>query len=434
MYSLEERDAERNMSEKGTLLVGLDLCNDFTQISCFSNITYEPESICLSEDKNKYLIPTVLGINIRSKEWTFGEDAQEIAKTGNCTLIDNLVNKAINQEEVSILDVNFTPELLLEKFLKKVLMLLKREYPNDSILKLVITIEKSEILLIKTIYHALGKLGLYKDRVSVQSHKQSYFYYVLSQKKELWMNDVGLFDFSEEGLSYYQMGINRKTAPMIVSIHEKNFTANLSYDMIRDNVGKQQTANLFDTVSKRALYKQVVSTVYVTGKGFAGDWCEKVLKNLCIGRRVFLGQNLYTKGACYAAREYSDSKKLDGFLFLGEEMIQSDVMLRVYFDAKLEDIMLAKTGTPWYEASKTIRMIPDNENELEITVQNLIKRTKVRHLITLDGLRSTPNKTVILKVKVRFLDTSTCVIKVKDCGFGEFFPSSNRIWEKTFTI
>lgn len=422
------------MSGKGTLLVGLDLCNDFTQISCFSNITYEPESICLTEDKSKYLIPTMLGVKVDNREWIFGEAAVEKAKKGKCVLIENIIEKAANQEETTVFDVNYSPEFLLEKFLKKVLTLLKREYPNDSICKLVITVEKPQLSLLKNIYGALEKIGINKDRASIQSHKQSYFYYALSQKKELWMNDVGLFEFNEEGLSYYQIALNRKTSPMVVSVHEKNFSDNLSYNMIRNHEDKKHIGEIFDTISKRALYKQVISTIYVTGKGFDGDWSEKVLKSLCVGRRVFLGQNLYTKGACYAAREYSGKGKLESFLFLGEEMIQSDVMLRLYHNAKLEDVMLAKTGTPWYEVRKDIRLIPDNENELEIVVQNLMKRTKVRHLITLDGLRNSPNRTVKLQVKVRFLDITTCVVKVKDCGFGEFYPSSNRIWEKTFTI
>lgn len=422
------------MSGKGTLLVGLDLCNDFTQISCFSNITYEPESICLTEDKSKYLIPTVLGVNIENRKWIFGEVAIEEAKRGKCIRIENLIKNATDGGNVSVLGNNYSPDFLLEKFLKKVLTLLKREYPNDSICKLVITVENTNVSLIKSIYAALEKLEIYRDRVSIQSHKQSCFYYALSQKKELWMNDVGLFEFNENGLSYYQVALNRKTSPMVVSIHEKDFSASLSYEMLKKSQDKEHIADLFDTISKRALYKQVVSTIYITGKGFDGDWSEQVLKNLCVGRRVFLGQNLYTKGACYAAREYTGKGKLEGYLFLGEEMIQSDVMLRVYHAAKLEDIMLAKTGAPWYEIRKNIRLIPDNENELEIVVQNFMKRTKVRHLITLDGLRRTPNKTVKLQVNVCFVDISTCVVKIKDCGFGEFYPSSNRIWEKTFTI
>ena len=45
----------------------------------------------------------------------------------------------------------------------------------------------------------------------------------------------------------------------------------------------------------------IVSAVYLTGDGFDGEWMKESLSFLCKGRRVFMGKNLYSKGACYAA-------------------------------------------------------------------------------------------------------------------------------------
>ena len=45
----------------------------------------------------------------------------------------------------------------------------------------------------------------------------------------------------------------------------------------------------------------IVSSVYLTGDGFDGDWMKQSVAFLCQGRRAFVGKNLYSKGACYAA-------------------------------------------------------------------------------------------------------------------------------------
>ena len=36
-----------------------------------------------------------------------------------------------------------------------------------------------------------------EDKLCVQTHTESFMYYVLSQSKDIWANDVALFDFSE---------------------------------------------------------------------------------------------------------------------------------------------------------------------------------------------------------------------------------------------
>ncbi len=45
---------------------------------------------------------------------------------------------------------------------------------------------------------ALNRIGIGEDRYVIQLHQQSYMYYALSQKKELWLNDVALFEFGRE--------------------------------------------------------------------------------------------------------------------------------------------------------------------------------------------------------------------------------------------
>ena len=57
------------------LIVGYDLCEDYTQISCFSYKSGEPIPISIREEEESFLIPTALCVNGETKQWLFGEEA-----------------------------------------------------------------------------------------------------------------------------------------------------------------------------------------------------------------------------------------------------------------------------------------------------------------------------------------------------------------------
>ena len=420
----------KEMGELKNLLVGFDLCNDFSQISCFSYKTYEPESICPTSDKNKYIIPTVLGVKAGSKEWVYGEEALALSEGETGVLIKDLVKRAEKGEETEIYGVQFTPVLLLEKFFRKSLQLLKIYYPGNSILKLVVTLRELNESLRETVYAALENLGIGKDRAFIQNHAQSYQYYALSQPRELWINDVVLFEYDEEGLIYQQITINRKVKPYLVGIQKKDMSEVMKLETLDELGDTDKLAFMFGGLARKALHKQIVSTIYITGKGFDRSWADPVLKELCVGRRVFKGQNLFTKGACYAAKELSGERKLEEFLILDGDMITGSFYIEGYYDAKTAEAVMARAATPWYEIDEKMDLLLDDTNQVILYYKDLLKHEITEFSICLEGLPNRPNKTTRVEVRLKFYGKSAAVLTVKDKGFGNFFPSTNRIWEK----
>ncbi len=424
-----------NISEQRNLIVGLDLCNDFTQISCFNNKTFEPDSISMYPNQERYFIPTVLGIRSDTKDWIYGEDAFNYNNLQKGVLIEDLLVKVEKDLDTEIFGVQFKPVTLLEKYLRKCLQLLKIYHPTNSIKKIVITLKNSNDIIASAVYQALDNLGVGKDRAYVQSHLQSYQYFALSQSKELWMNDIGLFKFDESGLYYYQITINRKSQPYIVGMIEKDFSETLSYDMIEELKDSENLEYIFETIANTVLFKQIVPTIYITGKGFEGSWSDNVLKELCVGRRVFKGQNLFTKGACYAAKEFTgEDSKFDDYLFLSCDMIMSTFFIQAYYDAKISDVILAKAGTPWYQIDEKLDIILDDEQNITIHVQDVVKRETVLYSLELTGLPKRPNKLTRIGIRIRFVNKETAIVTAKDKGFGDFYPSTDRIWEKEIKI
>lgn len=421
------------MSEERSLLVGVDLCEDFSQITCFSTVTYEPESICQNGDMEKYRMPTALFYKSDTAEWFFGEDAIERHINQKGILIKNIIEKASKKDLVEIEGNKVEPVLLLERYLKRLLSMLKPEYPNKTIRKLVVTVQEKNLVLINHIYQALQNLGISKVRASVQNHEQCFVSYALNQPKELRVNDIVLFDFNEKGLMFYQISINRRMVPHTVVMKRKSFQETLSYELLQEDLTKENVAYIFDNIARNVLHKQLVTTIYATGKGFEGKWCRDVLKELCIGRRVFLGQNLYVKGAGYAARELAGEGRAGEYLYLGEETVTVNIFMPLFTQSREVEYSLIKAGTAWYNASKTIQFIPDGELEIELIIENVTEHRVDRHLITMDGLYQLSRRTRI-EMSVEFMDIKTCVITLRDKGFGDLFPSSNRVWEKIINI
>lgn len=422
------------MTEDRKLMVGMDLCDGVTQLSCCGPGSQEAVPIGrLVGREREYECPTVLSFHSSRKEWLFGTEAVLEAEKEHVTVFRHMIQQISENQEVKSGNMTLSGVDALTRFFVKLLSCLKEYYPNETILKLVVTVRESNDNLRRTIIEAMKQIGIEQDRLVIQPHRQSYMYYALCQKKELWMNDVGLFEFGREGMFYSQIHIDRRSTPYIVGVKQKNLSDTLNWDMMEhDSSFRMDYAfiNLADT----HLHKQMVTTIYVSGEGFAGEWADEALKRLCTGRRVFRGNNLFTKGACYAAREFAGKGPMEDFLFLDEEMIYNTISVRVYHDAKMQELTLAKAGTPWKDIDVSVDIIPDEEEEIQLTTQNVLRHETKVHLLSLEGFEERQNKMTRFTVRLRFADASHCIVTLKDNGFGEFCPSSNRIWERYLSL
>lgn len=415
------------MEGKKKIIIGYDLCEDFSQISCYSYKTFEPIPISQDENEEYEMIPTVLCLHRERIQWLYGSEALAASEAGEGILVDHLLSKLKNKEVIEIYGQRMTGITLMEKFLRRTLTLVKRYFPGQAITSLVITLEDMDPVIVDGIYTALAMLGIDRDRASIISHGDSYLHYALNQDKSLWLNDVGLFDFTAEGLSYYQISINRRARPMIAMLKKKDFSDTINYELVKQKPTK--IGYVFENIANTVLYKQIISTLYFTGKGFEGSWTEDTIKRLCIGRRGFLGQSLYTKGACYAAKEFSGDENLNEFILLNEDMILTTIQVRVYSDAKTKELTLTEAARPWFEVNESIEVIPDHENQMEMILTNVISREVIRQRFPVEHLPERPNRMTRLKINVTCLRRDLAKITITDLGFGDLYPGVGVIGE-----
>lgn len=398
------------MSER-TLLLGYDLGEEKTQMAVYDRKTMEPLLIGQTEENPDALIST------------------EIISEGN-HILTGFLSQIRQGKEIMVEGKVSHPVNVLAYYFRKTLSLTRQQYPGETIQQLVVTVADAGQEFASLLYEALEQLGIGRDRVMIISHKQAFLYYVLYQKKELWVNDVGLFDYNADQLKYYQMQVDRSKNPILVGVQEKDYSDALD---LADS-GEEHRAAVLENVIYGAIHKKLLSTLYMTGDGFEGDWADPVFHKLCVGRRLFKGRNLYVSGACYAAKEMGDSQRLEDYLLLDDDMISSHLFIHIYADAKQQEFQLARAGTPWYIVDQEISLIPFGENEVTLTARDIFDHREKQFILELEPVMGRLDRHCRLGLRVRFASPKRCIVTLKDEGFGEFFPTSNRVWEKSFDI
>ena len=300
-----------------TLLLGMDLGDETSQLAVYDQELREPELVGQTEDNPEALYDTV--IYMEGMEPV--RDFLPRIRQGEEIVVDDRVSDPVN---------------VLAYYFRKMLSAARQKYPSEMIRQLVVTVSDTSAAYVQLIYDALEKLGIEKDRAIVIGHKQSFLYYVLYQKAELWINDVGLFDYDGNHMYYYQMQMDRRKKPVPVRVTERDFTD----AMIIADAEEAHYGAVFENIVYGAIHKQILSSLYMTGKGFEADWTGDVFQKLCVGRRLFKGQNLYVSGACYAAREIGGTSRLGDYLLMDEEMITCHLSITVYAEAKRQECIL----------------------------------------------------------------------------------------------
>ncbi len=376
-------------------IIGLDLEKEYSQISYYSDSTGEPESVSIAENQDKYLIPTPEGL---------------LAENGK------------DQTEA------------LAEFLKKCLGYLNPSMQMDEVYMMV-TMREVRQPWIGRIRDAAQMLGIQRENLFLQSYRESFFYYVLNQKKELWFHASALFEYHQSHISSWLMKIDNRTKPALVRVLpgekvELGYASGRSsqeWDARRDQKFLELIQNTFR--------EEVVSSTFLIGDSFDKTWAVESLQYLCKKRHVFQGRNLYTKGACYAmCRKLHIGKNLDSYLYESEDMVEYNIGMQMDIRGQQTDYMLISAGINWYEAQCSCELLLKEGKELVLYARSLRGSDAASFSITLDGLPDRPPKTTRLRLYLEFESASACRVTIKDLGFGEFFPSSGLTWESVLHL
>ncbi|MCR5323346.1 MAG: hypothetical protein K6E85_08775 [Lachnospiraceae bacterium] len=416
--------------DKG-ILVGIDLAEDHVQVCCTGS-DGELTSVSILSDPSKFRIPLVLCAIEDSTEWLYGEEADATVEGEKIKKIENLLKLASEDKGMEIFGRMYPADILLERYLRRLFSAIKEKASATGIRGVVVTLKRCGRILRRNLMSAFELLGISSDNVRIISHIESFMYYVVSQNCDIWINDVGLFDFDEESFTFYKLSFGRKQKPVNVVAEKSDLTENVNFKML-DTGDREWLVGAFEDSVSLMLHKQIISALYFTGIGFESPWADTSMKKFCTNRRIFKGQNLYVRGAGCAAKLIYDGGD-DEYSFIADDVLRSSICIRVYKDGHYEEMPIANIGDPYNDIFANIEVIMEKTNELDLIVHNVLKKDFICAIMTLDTLNLRNDRSTRLDVRIRFPERDVCVITVRDMGFGEIYKTDHKIWEQVLKI
>jgi hypothetical protein len=428
-------------ADEKRFVLGYDLGEKVSQISYLSSDADMPETLSVLAGAELYNIPTVLCKRKDVNQWFFGKEAVRHIEEGDGIPVNNLLGAARDGKPVKVGDSEYDPIALLTLFIKRSLSLLSMELTLDMVEAIMFTTGSLDHRMVQVLNAVTAALELKTTNIFYQSHEESFFNYMLYQPDELMHHTILACDYDLETLKVFQMTLNHNTRPVVATIDVKEFDSlRLGPDGFpRDAALFHRTCDRLDdeflTIMQKLCSEKIVSTIFLLGEGFREKWTKRSLEFLCRTRRVFQGNNLFSKGASIAARERirpsEDNKR---FVFLGEDKLKANLGMNLLKCGQEVYYALLDAGVNWYEAGNSFDIIMDPSGIINIQVTPLTGKSPRLVQFYLEGLEKRPNGTTRLHISLDMPSVDEVNVKVQDMGFGELFPGTGQVWEQLIEL
>ena len=400
-----------------SIYFGIDLGKKNTILSFFDDSKKEPESVSTIMGSKEYQIPTVIAKRIGIEQWFYGKEAKEILQIGNVSEIFDLVSKALNDEEVILDDKNYKARDLFCMYLNYLLSISGLPYTKEYNSFLIITVPTLSTDVIELCSLIAKNLNIDENHIFIIDYMEAFYYYALNQEKETYSKNVILFECDSEEVKYDIMTLNREKSPIYVDVKSG----------IKMLQGEKKDTAFYNILTNMDALRNS-SSVYLVGEGFDGGWMQDSMKYLLSGRRVFIGKNLYSKGACFYG--YIKNENIPwNYFYIGNNELKLSVSLKVTENNEMKFYVLQKMGENWFKSKSECEVILIGDNEIDFWVQRVNKRENKIEKIVLTELPKRETATTRLKISSKAVSDKEVVVNISDLGFGEISPSSGLKWK-----
>lgn len=440
-------------------VVGYDLNDNLTQISYFELNNDSPETLVSDGENERLGIPTLLCKRRKVNQWSFGTEAERLIRNEGEAEVGKILSMAVSGKTLTLEGESFDGLDLLILFIRKSLNLLSVYVSVEQIESFIFTVPLLDREVLSVLERVAVAIPIPREKILFQSYSESVYHYMIHQQPELWETESAVFDHDGRKMKCFYMRMNHRTTPVVGMVDE------FSYDDIKvpdkwalqqadeedgndelndeeymaEKEAAQEAVEGMDEAMQEFMHDflmtRPVRSVYLLGDGFEGEWCRNTIRFLCMGRRVFQGRNMYSKGACHYGMDRLKPTELNSkYIFLGKDKLQFNLGMNVNRRDREEYIALADGGENWFDISTVVEFLLAQGSRVELIVTPLDGKEIRTISVNLDGIPNRAPKTTRLKMRVSFSSGKTVKIMIEDLGFGEIFPSSGLKWEKEAEI
>lgn len=428
---------EKRPAGAGRFIVGIALDREAAQVSYALSADAEPETLSSVPDSEIYDFPLVLARRQTDGQWIFGREAKQAGLDGRAQAVRDLLGLAAAGRQVTVAGERYQGSLLVVLYIKKLLQHLVAEVVGAGeglhpVQSLMITVEDPDEGLSRAMEIITAEL---RDSLKGAScvkwitHGESLHEYLRGQPEEVRRHEVLAFWCRQESLACYRYSVNQHTRPFVASALRTEEEA-LPAPPARDAA--------FMTVADRYLEGHDVSSVFLLGEGFDEEWMKDSLAHICRGRRVFLGNNLFSKGAVMGLQKQPVPEEEGAkILFLGPDKIMANVGIRCRKQGELHYHALIDAGSSWYSAGASMDLILDRDEIIALEITPLASGRTRTEILELDGIghcSGRERRATRVNLTVSMFSVDRVRLSVVDLGFGAFYPAGDGHWERFIAL
>ena len=221
---------------------------------------------------------------------------------------------------------------------------------------------------ISAVRDTLKKCGVSDGRWQVLSRVESFAYYAYRQKSELHAAGVALFDYTSEGIRCDYLAVRKNDNSNYLLQEHTGYTSDiLKKAVISKELGLAE--NELCTFAEEYFSKRHVSAAYLTGEGFDVEKLpERFAKLMVTRRKAFVGQNLFAKGACFAAMEILKPEVFKNVIMLLDNHVKCGIEIDISSYEKPMRFRLVRPGSNWYTAGRTVECILEDMRSITFKI------------------------------------------------------------------
>ena len=377
-------------------------------------------------DDEALIFPTVISKKKGEDAWVVGEDAYALALDGKGIITDKLL-KLTRKDGIATIDgTRYEGKEILKIYFREIINAgmekLYKEKPDE----VVVAMSGLEEDIVGDIREAFVGLGYQPNHIHIISKEESFIYFVLSLKKDIWNNKVGMYDLSDVSLTYYEMLVNRNSRKLLVNAESENMDEAFNLQILNNPSGAKLADKILTSVAEKVMDKKKFSSIFLTGQVFAEhEWADGFISYLCSRGKVYLDTNIFAKGAAFKGVDLASENSIYNLTAICEGRLRSDVFINVENNGKDGKIYLAKAGDFWDEPDTELLMIPDEKEVIDISVVGVDGKVKKNIPIVLDFLPKRPIKTRRFYFRTKFRDDKIMDVEIEDAGFGDMYPPTD---------
>lgn len=407
-------------------IIGYEINEKTCQISFYNDQQLEPET--LESESDNYQIPLIIG-KLRDT-WAYGKEAKRLVSISEGFTVTRLLERSLDGEKVEFGEDTYDAVWLLSKFIQMSL----QAFPKiDGI---VFTVPELTEELAKLLRGIAVRMNIDKQHIFIQDYKESFCNYLFYQPKELWQYEAALFCCDRNEIKAYMLRrlkpglgggkITFVTVDEVASAHMKELAA--VYPVLNEDKAREADS-MFCKFIEGVFDKRIVSSVFLTGEGFENNWYPNALRLLCNGRRAFIGNNLYSKGACFTSYRKMYMQVEDP-VYLSDGKLTDQITLNLRVNGQEMWYPIVSWGAQWYESNNQWEVLLEKVEDIELHIESLVQGTVRTEVIPMDKFPRRSEYAMRLMIETLFMDEKTCKIIVRDMGFGEFYPATDFQKEK----